>query len=113
MREYQYAEGGGAVLGSVFTEHHYTLGTLVVTVAVTLVGLFGLILLMGIAWCCCAKRKSPHAHADNEEASRFIARKPAEGDGSHGDGAGDVSIPVEGTLGNDKNGNEKTRGSAP
>ena len=106
------AYGEGPVLGSVFTEHPPTLGAVVITVAVTLVGLFGLIFLMGIAWCCCAKRKSPHADAENEESSGFIARKSAEGDGSHGDGPGDVSIPVEGTWGNDKNGNEKTRGSA-
>ena len=107
------AYGEGAVLGSVFTEHPPTLGTLLVTIAVTLVGLFGLILLMGITWCCCAKRKTSHADAENEESSGFIARKSAEGDGSHGDEAGGVSIAVEGTWGNDKNGNEKTRGSAP
>lgn len=110
MREYQ---GDTAALGGVFTEQPQTVGMVVVTVVVTLVGLFGLVLLVGITWCCCAKNKDLDTEEDNEESSGFIARKSGDAQGSsrRGDGDGDVSIPVEGMWGNDKNGNQKARGS--
>lgn len=102
---------GDTVLGSMLTEQPHALGVGVVTVVVTLVGLFGLILLVGLTWCCCAKSKSSDTDEDNEESSGFIARKSADaqGDSRHGDGGEDVRIPVEGMWGNDKNGNDKTR----
>ena len=108
MREYH---GDKVGLGGVFTQQPQTMSMVIVSVVVTLVGLFGLILLAGITWCCCAKAKTSDTDEDNEEASGFIARKSGDGQGGSCRGDGDVSIPVEGTWGNDKNGNEKARGS--